>query len=206
MKHVLSLALLFAAPALSAAAPATQAPMAEPAPPSIERQMLARQFVGLIISTDQILEGVRAMASVPMDCGCDRKASMTKAEEAAADEQAEKDTKEFLALLEPKLRERVPNIMEAYAQYYAREFSADELKQMLAFAQSPVGHHYLYNQFKVQADPAVLIQQEGFMLDLLPAMQEFQKRKCQEHTAQLIAAGDKNAKCALTDKPDVAAG
>lgn len=210
MKHVLSLALLAAAPIVSAAAPVapTPAPVparAEPAPPSIERQMLARQFVAKTVSSDQYLDGIRAMAAAQGDCGCDSKASAASAK-AETPEDADKATADLLAFIEPKIKERIPNLMEAYAQAYAREFTADELKQMLTFAESPAGRHYLSSRLDVETDPAVMIQQEGFMLDIIPAMQEFQKQKCQEHKAQLIAAGDKNAKCVLTDKPDVAAG
>lgn len=207
MKHVLSLALLAAAPALSAAAPVapTPAPVpakAEPAPPSIERQMLARRYVTLALPPQKFVDGMRFTTS-----------RMVLALKAASGDEGRNDDPDFdkymqrfMTLLEPKLRERVPNIMEAYAQAYAREFTADELQQMVTFAQSPAGQHYLAKQLDIGSDPAVQIQEQGLQGDVPAIIQQLQKERCAEHTAQRIAAGDTKAKCPLADKPDVAAG
>jgi hypothetical protein len=120
--------------------------------------------------------------------------------------EADATVKRFLALYEPKVRERMPMIMEAWSQVYAREFSADELRDMIAFAQTPAGHHYYARRISLDADPAVIMQQEGLQYDALPILQQIQKERCQARTAQRIAAGDKKARCPLADKPDSAAG
>ena len=199
-----SSALFAAAP--PAAAPAPAEPAAAPAllapPPAIERQMLARRYVSLAVSPDQFLDMFRSglAAGVSEGCSCgDDKKQATKAE-------ADARMKHFLALYEPKVRERLPNLMEAYATVYAREFSADDLKAMIAFAQSPAGQHYLARMPVIETDPIVQMQVEGFMLDLAPIMRQLEKEDCAEHTAQRIAAGDKNAKCPLADKAETQAG
>jgi len=205
MKLVLSLALLAAAPALSAAAPEAPAPVpsqsrADAGPPSIERQMLARRYVSLAVSPDQFIAGMRAMAAN----------GVAKMMLASGDDsepaQVDRYMQRFFLLLDPKIRERLPNVMEAYAQAYAREFSADELKQLVAFAQSPAGRHYLAGRGVMESDPAVQLQEQGIAAEIQPIVNQLEKEKCQARTAQRIAAGDKKAKCSLADKPDTAAG
>jgi hypothetical protein len=197
MKLLLSLALLASAPVLSAAAPQETAPAqraAEPAPPSIERQQLGRQFIAIAISPDDYVATMRDGITAGI------------AETAGSKAEVDETLKHFLALYEPKVRERLPNLMEAYAQVYAREFSADELKQMIAFAQTPAGRHYFSHRDHLDTDQAVLIQEEGFQEDALPILMQIQKEQCQARTAQRIAAGDKKARCPLADKQDSAAG
>jgi len=101
---------------------------------------------------------------------------------------------------------RAEEVRQIYAAVYAREFSTDELQQMVSFAESPAGAHYLANRFDVETDPAVQEQQAGFWEDFAPAMMQFEKDKCHEHAAQRIAAGDKNAKRALASEPETKAG
>jgi hypothetical protein len=208
MKRLLALGVLLSAPTLSAADPQAGPQFttpslrsaAEPAPPSLERQELGRRFIALAVSPDDYLatmregmaQGLREHFGASPDEG-------TKAE-------TEKFMARFLALYEPKVRERLPNILEAYAQVYAREFSADELRGMIDFAETPAGRHYFARHIRLDGDPAVIMQEEGLQDDALPIMQQMEKEQCQARTAQRIAAGDKKAHCPLADKPDSAAG
>jgi len=207
MKLVFSaLVIALAAPAVSAA---TQQPPASVAtaipqptkiePPSLERMELARRYIGLAISVDQFVDTMRSgmAAGLSESLGSDVDES----------DRIESDTrmKRFLALYEPKLRERMPNLLEAYAQVYAREFSAEELQGMVAFAQSPAGHHYLSRRMALELDPAVLSQAQGFQNDALSILKQIQKEMCQAATAKRIAAGDKKAKCPLSNEVDTRA-
>ena len=202
MKLLFSSVLLATASMLSAATPqsAPPAPAAEPAPPSVERQQLARQYVQLTATADQFVDLFRA----GMSKGISGKLDEVEDEESKAE--ARTEMAHFMSLAEPKLRERIPNLTEAYAQVYAREFSAEELRQMLAFAQSPAGGHFLKSRVKLELDPAILIQQEGFALDLFPILQQMQKEKCAAKAAQRVAMGEKNAKCPLSQAPETQAG
>jgi hypothetical protein len=111
-----------------------------------------------------------------------------------------------LAKLEPTMRAQLPKLFEAYAQAYAREFSDSELRDMIAFASTSGGKHYLAHREFVLGDPSVVQAQQEMNEAMKPALFELQKEACAEHTAQRIAAGDKNAKCALADKADVKQG
>jgi hypothetical protein len=181
-------------PASSAQAAARQAP------PSIERQMLARQYIGMVVTPEQYLRLMRAGVAAGVSDSMAR--NLDDSEKAEVDATMTR----FLTLFEPKLRKRMPNLVEASAQVYAREFSADELRQMIAFAQSPAGRHYLTRSLELSTDPAVLIQQQGLMIDAAPIMQQIRKEQCAAHTAQRIAMGDKKAKCPLSGKPETQAG
>lgn len=202
MKLILSALLLASAPVLSTAAPqaAQPASAAEPAPPSFEKLQLARRFVSLTVRTDDMVQmmsmGVAQGAEVRLD-------ELTQ--DAAEKAEVEKDMKRIVALMEPRIRERMPNVLESYAVVYARDFSAEELRQMIAFAQSPAGQHYYATNLAVQGDPIVLRQIEGFQNDLWPTMKEFRKEQCAAKAAQRVAMGDKKARCSLSGK-DTAAG
>jgi len=207
MRLVLSaFVIAFATSAVSAPAPQPPEPastaVAQPdkiQPPSLERMELARRYISATISADQFVDTMRSAiaAGLSDSLGADADEG-TKAESA-------KSMKRFLVLYEPKLRERMPNLLEAYAQVYAREFSADELREMVAFAQSPAGHHYLSRRLALELDPAVLLQEQGFQNDALPILRQIQKEMCQEATAKRIASGDKKAKCPLSNEPDTRA-
>lgn len=206
MKLVLSALIIASATAgVSAAPQQSPKPMiatpqaAKIEPPSLERMELARRYIGLAISADQYVDAMRSgmAAGLSESLGSD----VDEGDRAESD----KRMKRFLTLYEPKLRERMPNLLEAYAQVYAREFSAEELQGMVAFAQSPAGHHYLSRRVALDLDPAVLIQAQGFQNDALVILKQVQKEMCQEATAKRIAAGDKKAKCPLSNEADTRA-
>ena len=187
---------------LSAAAPQALEPVqaTQPAPPSLERQELGREFIAFAVSADDYLATMREgmVQGLREHLGSD------------PDETTKTETDEFmrhfLAMYEPKVRERLPNILEAYAQVYAREFSADELRDMIDFAKTPAGRHYLSRHISLDADPAVIMQQEGLQYDALPILRQMEKEQCAAKAAKRIAMGDKKAKCPLSGKPDTAAG
>ena len=205
MKLVLSLALLAASPALVPAAPAAQAPAppqtkADAAPPSIERQMLARRYIAVALPPDQFIAGMRAMAANSVAT------MMLASGDESPPAEVDQYMHRFFELLDPKIRERLPNLMEAYAQAYAREFSADELTQLVAFGQTAAGRHYLASRGVMESDPAVQLQEDGISSEIQPIVNQLEKERCQARTAERVAMGDKNAKCPLADKPDSAAG
>ncbi len=203
MKFPLFLALLASAPALSAAAPKAAPPVqaaAQAAPPSVERQTLARRYVSLSLTPERLMESFRDQSAAMMEVELEGDADKGRHAE------AEKSLQRLFDLLEPKIRERLPNLLEAYSMAFAREFSADELRQMIDFAQSPAGQHYLSRRPALETDRAVEIQLEGFQLDAAQVLQQIEKEQCQERTAQRIAAGDKNAKCPLSTAPETQAG
>lgn len=201
MKLLLS-SLVILASSVSAAAPIPSASASAPqaVAPSPERLELARKFVALALPPERYMELMRAGAA----SGLAQTVASLKDEDAQAEGEAALD--KFFARIEPVMKAQIPIVSEAYAKAYAREYSADELQQMIAFAQTSAGQHYLSRRDFVDLDPAVMDAQMEIFKAMGPVMQQMQKEMCQEHTAQRIAAGDKNAKCPLADKPDTLAG
>lgn len=181
-----SLLIALAAPAVSAAAPEPQP--APAAAPSAERLDLARRYVALEDPGD-FIEVMRAAAL---------HSASAHAEDPDDQAGVERFMNRVFALAEPRLRARIPAIAEASAQAYAREFSADELREMIAFAQSPTGRHYMARSAAVETDPAILDAQHGMFEDLAPYIEQVGK-ECAEKARQRIAMGDTNAKCPLSD-------
>lgn len=193
-----SLLIAFASSALVAAAPA----QADPAPVKLEavspeRLELARRFIAVTDTTDIIEYTRETMLQVVAYAGDD----LDDAGKATAKHRVDR----YLALAEPKIREAMPELIEANAQAYAREFSADELRQMIAFAQTPAGKHYIDRYDFLQMAPEVAAAQRKLAEDLQPVMEDFSKEMCAEKAAQRVAMGDKTAKCPLSE-PETQAG
>jgi hypothetical protein len=57
--------------------------------------------------------------------------------------------------LKPIMDQHFPKLLDAMARAYAREFSLDELRAILVFAQTPPGQHYLSRASATMGDPDV---------------------------------------------------
>lgn len=207
MKPIAGSLLIIAACSLYAAVPASAEPVTASAAasaaeeaPSPERLELARRFIAASLPTDETIENIRA--------GFLGSASE---ELMAMDDRAERDaaTAKMDAVFtrfEPKLREALPQVLEANSQAYAREFTADELRQMAAFAESPVGRHYNLAKQNLAMSPDVVRAQYMLLQGVGPMIEELRREACAERTAKRIAMGDKKATCPLAKKADTAAG
>lgn len=202
MKLLLASLSIAVASSTAAAAPniaepvAAEAPAATPAP-SAERIALAHKFIALTDPADAIVEMFRI--------GFWQGVSNSIEDEAVLVE-AKAGLEAYLVRLEPKVREKMPRLTEAYAQAYAREFSAEELQQMIDFAESPVGRHYLAGYAKLESDELVVDAMSDLMEGLTPVIEDIQKEMCAEKAAKRIAMGDKKAKCPLAAAAETAAG
>lgn len=200
MKIVLTSLCIALASASVVAAPA--APQAEPvaAAPSAQSIDLARSFVALTFNADQYIELMHVGASQMV-------AALSESFGEGGDaEGAQRLVERYLTAAEPKLRAHMPSLIEAYAQVYARKFSADELRQMIAFAQSPAGKRYLSMSDSLDLDPVILKAHEELGMELNPIMDQVRKDICAEKAAQRVAAGDTNAKCPLSARDETAEG
>jgi hypothetical protein len=184
-----------AAPNLAEPATAV-APAVTPAS-SAERIALAREFIALTNPDKGILEMFRAGFWQGVSNSIEDEAVLTEAK-AGLDA--------YLARLEPKLQEKMPRLLDAYTQVYAREFSAEELRQMIAFADSPVGRHYLRDYARIEGDNSVMDATADLMENLTPVLEDIQKEMCAEKAAQRVAMGDTKAKCPLTAAAETQAG
>jgi len=194
----LLVALVSSAAWAAAPQPAARAPeeiaQAEASTPASERLDLARRYVALGDANDYMDE----MRAVMMRSAN----SVASPEDKAA---AEKFFDRVFVLAGPKIKARMPSIMEATAQAYAREFSADELKDMIAFAETPTGKHFLARGAEVETDAAILDAHMKVWEDLAPIMEEvgkdISKEACAKKAAARVAAGDKKATCPLSANP-----
>jgi len=112
---VLALVLAFAGP-LGAQAPADPAAVAE-------AQTLMEK-AGMRELTRQVARATLEQYRVALE-----QANPGRTEDVAA----------VLALLDSELSKRMPKIMEAYARIYTLHFTLDELRQLNAFYDSPIG-------------------------------------------------------------------
>ena len=190
-----SVSLLLASSASIAAAPPPPPapPTATPAALADERLDLARRFVAFRDQDHEFISLVRqgfwggAMPFVT--------AITDDAKRATAIDQMTA----LFAKLEPTIRKRIPAVSEVYARAYAAKFSTDELRELVAFGSTPAGRHFLSNMLTIEADPSVSAAAMGVMDELTPALMEFQKQACIQHTQQRIAMGDKKATCPLSE-------
>lgn len=195
-----SLLIAFASSVLVAAAP----PSPNPGPAKIEavsseRLDLARRFVGLTITQQKAADSFR---------GFEMEAA-TRYATAFYDEGDDAGIREavyrVLPKLEPILQAQMPQLLDAYAQAYAREYSADELKAMVAFAGSPAGKHLLSQLNVPDSDWGIVAAQQRVANSLVPTLQEMEQEPCAKRAAARIAMGDAKAKCPLSE-PETQAG
>jgi hypothetical protein len=100
---------------------------------------------------------------------------------------------ETLAEQRPLLQRNMPKMLDAMAIAYTHEFSAAELKDIHAFAQTPSGTHYFSRTTAIMGDPAVGKVMSEMMVDA-------------QATAKPMLAGFKEKVIAyLKAHPDVAA-
>lgn len=201
MKPVMSsLLVAFASSALVAAAPAQADPASlKAAAIAPERLELARRFVSLSLSADEYIHQARGdfMAS-----------NMPDREDVETDKDlidAQNELNKVFARFEPIMRAGLPKLFEASSQAYAREYSTDELQQMIAFAGSPAGRHFLSHRESIEADAGVQNATMDMWRATLPVMKEIRKEMCAEKAAQRVAMGDTKAKCPLS-QPETQAG
>ena len=67
--------------------------------------------------------------------------------------------------LQPVTEQHIPDLLEATAQAYAREFSPAELDQIAAFAKTPAGARYMSRSSAVLGDPAITAANRAFLAE-----------------------------------------
>jgi len=167
-----------------------------------ERLDLARQFVNATMSGDEYTDTIRASA---LQAASEAVVNNADASDTPADK-VMADVQKVVDRLEPPMRAQLPKLLDAYAQAYAREFSADELRSMVAFAQSPAGRHYTRSQGFLMGDRAIVQAQMDMMESMEPVLQDLRKQACQRHTQERIAMGDTKATCPLAKAAETQQG
>lgn len=95
----------------------------------------------------------------------------------------------------PIVNRYLPALWEAYAQAYAGEFSAGELREMIAFASTPTGQHFMKDLNFADRHAAVTDVTYEMSEELAPIYEDLQTRICKRRTEMRVAAGETDAKC-----------
>jgi hypothetical protein len=74
-------------------------------------------------------------------------------------------------MMRPLFATHMPQILEATALSYTREFTLAELQDISAFARTTSGQRYFLNLQKFQSDPAVAAANQAMFADLAPVQQ-----------------------------------
>jgi hypothetical protein len=190
-----------AAPAAPAPTPAPAAAQEAPAaalPP--ERLKLARQFVDLTITQQKAADSFR---------GFEMEAA-TRYATAFYDEGDDAGIHgavyRVLNELEPTLQSQMPQLLDAYARAYAREYSVDELKTMVTFAGSSAGMRFLSQPNVLDGDWGVVAARQRVANSIVPTLQGMEKDVCAKRAAERFAMGDRKATCPLAKAAETRAG
>ena len=163
--------------------------------------VLARRFLALAMPEDRALQDMRDLSQRVIAAA----AAIDDGEGDSDPEWTKNYMDRVLVKAAPIIRDHMLSIREVTAFVYAREFSSAELQDMIAFAQTPAGQHYWAREHFIDLDPSIVAQEKLMQDAMAPVYFEVRKELCQEATARRIAAGDKKAKCPLS-QPDSAQG
>jgi hypothetical protein len=105
------------------------------------------------------------------------------------------DMERYLVQATPVVERHLPRIRDAYVRAYALEFRADELRQIIAFARTPAGRHFVDSVDFFDDDVGVGEAMEAMMQDLAPMYEDFYKAQCQRAAKARLAADEIGAKC-----------
>lgn len=100
----------------------------------------------------------------------------------------------FIVMGKGVLAKHIPSFMDAYAQAYAREFSASELNDLLAFVKTPAGGHFLSRSSALISDPAFVSANRAYMVDLQVPIRQMQYELMEELKAYFIKHPPKPSK------------
>lgn len=198
---LVSTAAWAAAPTAPEPAPAPSAAQQAPAAAlSPERLALAQQFVSLTIPPQKAADSFRLFE---MEAAT-RYATAFYDEGDNAEIQAA--VYRVLNKLEPTLQAQMPQVLDAYAHAYAKAYSADELKTMVAFAGTSAGQRLLSQPSVLDGDWGVVAARQRVANAITPTLQEMAKDACAKRAADRVAMGDTKATCPLAKAAETQAG
>jgi hypothetical protein len=189
----------FALCLVALAAPAVASPSAPPTPPQpahakdgpddAERLALALAFADATLSEDHAVAEFRLAAMTGLEASLARQAA-----EPTHLAIARETLEELLREAEPTVRRRAPAMSAAYARVYASEFTAAELRDMVAFARTSGGRRYLARAGWLDQHPEITAQSDLLAAELEPILAGLQVRMCKRLAATRLAANP-SAKC-----------
>lgn len=169
--------------------PPAQATLAPSTVPDQESLTLATEFAELMYPASENIDQLRSQWLGALD-------SM-EVEDAAYRTAYRDNLESAMSRIEPVMRLHFPALQHAYAEAFAREFTKEELRDLLGFAKTPTGRHFLRDTTFADSDDVVLAVSAGMEAALEPAILDFQKAMCKRAAKLRVAAGDNKAKCSM---------
>lgn len=148
---------------------------------------LARELVSLIYPVSDTIDAMRTGWMESLD----------SIESVSMRAFAKQEYQRSLDRLEPVIAKHFPAIQEAYADVYAQEFSPSELEELIAFARTPTGRHFLSDTEFADYSDSVLNANDAMSTEIEPIMLDLQKAMCAQKTQERIARGETDAKCSM---------
>jgi hypothetical protein len=176
-------ALGCAVPALAAAG---DAPAAASQEPLDEQELaLARTIVAAMMPADRqeqmFIDAMEAMNSQSLA------AATAKIDDPGVKKIIRKYVDDLPDRFRPVIRRHLPEITEAVARAYAREFTLAELQDIAAFAQTPSGARYLSRSSAIMSDPDFAAANSKLTADALASNEKNMAAMAQEITAYKAA-------------------
>ena len=176
----LGLGLMVAGPAMAQTAPpqvATVAPSPlDPAKVEVGRQIIAIAFPPT--SRRAMMDKMMNAILVQM-----RQGMMPRIDDPGLKKIMDNALDSIPHRLEPTIQAFLPKMFEAMSHAYAREYSLSELKDILEFAKTPSGQHYLQRATDIMSDPDVAAANTAYFRDLQVPMQQMRT----DLTGQVLA-------------------
>jgi hypothetical protein len=184
-----------AGPAMAQAAPAPHAAAAQAAPlpaPDEAKLALSRQIIAVIMPTDQRATIIKRMETALLASMGNTFRLPPGVDDPGLSQILQDYLKSVPTLLEPVMAQHMPGYFEAMARAYARNFTQEELEQVLAFAHTPAGAKYLSRAPALMQDP-----------DVSAAIGEVM-RAAQQTSAGSVSGLQAKIRAYLAQHPDVA--
>lgn len=89
--------------------------------------------------------------------------------------------------MRPVVSRHLPKIFEATAIAYTRQFTLEELRDILAFGRTPAGQRYFTSLPAILSDPAIAAANQAYMAEIMPVSREAGLRARGELEAYLRA-------------------
>ncbi len=152
----LALAPLASAVALPAAAQAQTAPPPAARPLDPADLQVASQIIAVILPPEQRVAIVERVTKTMMGAMQGNMAGIMGVDDPGLQQIFARMFETMPAAMRPAMERRMPELVDAMTRAYVRHFSHEDLRAILAFAQTPAGSHYLSRSADLMQDPDVV--------------------------------------------------
>ncbi|NMN03758.1 MULTISPECIES: DUF2059 domain-containing protein [unclassified Novosphingobium] len=175
-RRAMALAVLatIAMPLSPAAAQTTPPPAAVPLNPA--DVAVANQIIAVILPPEQRLAIVERVTQAMMAAMRGNIAAGLGVDDPGLNQIFDTMLEKMPAAMRPAMERHLPELTQAMAHAYVRRFSSEDLRAILAFAQTPAGGRYLSRAAELMQDPEVVavmgaLNREGMSVGMATAQE-----------------------------------